>query len=96
MSGARKIAVWDGMTQTHRFTVDVFEDDEQGLFIANIEASNPPLASALRLPGQKPAMIEDAEPEKLTYDDLEILKAKTQQTLTKRFGKILQFRERQA
>lgn len=30
MSKAKKIAVWNGRTQSHGFMVDVFEDEQQG------------------------------------------------------------------
>ena len=83
------------MTQSHGFMVDVFKDEEQGLFIAKITASTPALATALRLPGQKPATMSFEEEEKLRHEDLEILQALTQKLLEKRYGKILQFREQQ-
>ena len=96
MSGAKKIAVWHGRTESHGFMVDVFEDEEQGLFVANITASTPALAPALRQPGQPVARMSFEEPEKLRNSDLEILKALTMARLTERYGKVLIFQERSA
>ncbi|HZE59645.1 MAG TPA: hypothetical protein VE085_03740 [Burkholderiales bacterium] len=74
--------------------IDVFEDEEQGIFIANITASTPALAPALRQPGKAPARLSFEEPQKLRDVDLEVLKALTKARVTQRYGKILLFQDR--
>jgi len=76
--------------------VDVFKDEEQGLFIANITASTPALATALRRPGQSPARLHFEEPEKLRNEDLDVLKASTKVLLDRRYGDVLLFQEHPA
>ena len=94
MSGAKKIAVWHGRTESHGFMVDVFEDEEQGILIANITASTPALAPALRQPGQPVTRMSFEEPEKLWNEDLDVLKALTKARLTERYGEARLFVER--
>ena len=78
------------------FMVDVFKDEEQGLFIANITASTPAVAPALRMTGQAPARLNFEDPQKLRDEDLDVLKASTRVLLAQRYGNVLLFQEHPA
>lgn len=93
MSGPKKTAEWIGMTQSHAFEVEIFEDEEQGIFIANINAHTPPLATALRQPGQQPATMNFEEEHKIRNTDPDVLRAQARAYVEGLFGKILQERE---
>lgn len=95
MSNARKIAVWNGMTLSHGFVVDVFKDGEQGLFSAKITASSPALFRALA-PGEKPPMMSFEDPIKVRSDDLDVLRALVRKAISERYGEIRNFQERPA
>ena len=56
-----KIATWQGKTQTHGFSIDVFRDPVHGEFIAQIEPYSPPLW--LGYTGQNPMMKFDSKEE---------------------------------
>lgn len=90
-----KLVVWYGRTDTHGFMVDVYEDAEQGIFTAIVTASTPPMAPAIRHPGQK-VQTMNLEPEYrvTSTDDLETLEALTNKSITAKFGQIRHFASR--
>ena len=87
MSDSKKLSEWVGTTGSHGFRVVFFENEEQGLFIANIDAWTPGLAQVIQ-PGQSTPSMQMQQPEKLTDTDLEILKAKAQVHIRGRYGEI--------
>jgi len=94
MTTSKKIETWQGATEAHRFTVDFFEDGEQGLFRAVLRAHTPLLANDLRLPGQAPARVSEEEPLRLKpEEDLDVLKGIVKATIRVRYGEILKLRD---
>ena len=88
-----KVAVWNGMTDTHGFMVDVFEDREQGQFRAIVRASKPPIAP-MHVPGQPVAMMTFEDEERILAFDLDALRALTRKLISDLYGKIRRFDER--
>lgn len=95
MSGPQKTHVWDGMTRSHAFVVDVFLDGEQGLYTAHINAHTPALATALRPPGKSPERIQIEPGIEVRHHDLDVLKGQVKVEISSRHGDIVQFRERE-
>ena len=87
-----KVAVWHGITDTHRFIVDVFHDEEQGLFVAKMSFTSPPSTAGLRGPGREPRMRFDQE--RLTSNELETLEGLTKKLIADRYGTIRLFDRR--
>jgi hypothetical protein len=95
MSGSKKIAIWMVMTASHRITVDVFEDEEQGLFIAKPAAGTATHVETRRLPTQTPGRVPHDELQPIQHHDLEVLKGQVRVTLAARYGEILRFYEQE-
>jgi hypothetical protein len=94
MGTSKKIETWSGITKTHRFSVDFYYDDEQGLYSGNVEASSPPFARALHLPGQAVTRLSQERPIKLKPNpDFDVLKGTAKVTIREHYGEILQLRE---
>ena len=90
---SEKIARWEGMTQSHAFVVKVFEDREQGLFTAHVEAHSPALAQIVR-PGHPTPTMKFEEAAQIRSDSLDTLEALTRKLIGERFGDILRWQGR--
>jgi hypothetical protein len=95
MGQSKKIGEWSGNTDTHSLDVRFFEDEEQGLITAMMEAKvlSPPLSS-LRRPKQPPRRIETPEIDRLEDTDLDILIARCRAHITARYGQIRNLRQK--
>lgn len=87
-----KFTGWQGMTQTHGFSVDVFHDSAAGMFIAQLNIYSPPLMQRI-VPGVPTEVIQFDEPETLKHGSLDELRERTKQRIAARCGEILQFSE---
>lgn len=87
-----KVAMWNGMTQTHGFLVEVYRDARAGVFVAQIQTSSPALIPQY-IPGTPTPMMEFDDREELRSDDLNQLRELTKTRISSRCGRILQFIE---
>lgn len=88
-----KVADWNGMTQSHGFTVEVFYDTKSGMFIARLNTSSPPLMPQ-HIPGAPPPMMKFDAPEEIKHKDFDQVRELTKKQISDRCGEILQFFEK--
>jgi hypothetical protein len=87
-----KVTIWDGMTQTHGFHIDVLRDTKSNDFIAEVKISSPGLAPP-KIVGRSTPVMKFEDPVKIRHENLEKLRELIEQFITERYGEILQFFE---
>jgi hypothetical protein len=90
-----KVADWNGMTQSHGFSVEVFHDATSRMFIARIHTSSPPLMPQ-HIPGSPTPMMKFDDLEEIKNEGFEQVRELTKKLITDRCGKILRFLEKSA
>jgi len=88
----QKITDWNGMTHSHGFAVNVFQDADSDEYIAKIETYIPPLVP-VHIPGKKTPMMEFDEQEEIRATSIDELRDATKQNIEARCGNITQFIE---
>jgi hypothetical protein len=77
------------MTKTHRFSVEFFEDAEQGLFRAVLEATTPPLAQEMQPGRPVPTMKEEKSLRLKPRTDLNVSREEARLTIIANYGELL-------
>jgi len=95
MSEAKKITEWFGNTDSHLFEIKYFEDEEQGMFIAHVEAKSLDIPPSRRVPGKAPRRVEPLEVDTLKDESLDLLVARCRAQVTGRYGQIRNFGQKE-